>query len=157
MVAQPVPTPVAPALRSFADACERLREGAAREHRVRPTDVRVLSRLVAAGRGLRPVELAAQAGVSSGTLTAVLDRLQRAGLLERRPHPTDRRSAIVELTGRGTRLVADFDAELAGAAAAAAPEQLALTARTLRLLTDHLERPDTPAARAARIRPVSSR
>lgn len=43
-------------------------------------------------------ELAARVGLTrGGAITAVLDRMQRAGFLRRRPDPQDRRRAIVEL------------------------------------------------------------
>ena len=38
-----------------------------------------------------PSELAKQTGLTSGAATAMLDRLEKAGLIERRPNPTDRR------------------------------------------------------------------
>ena len=40
-------------------------------------------------------------GHRRSTLTGVLDRLEARGLVERRPHPSDRRSAIVALTADG--------------------------------------------------------
>jgi MarR family transcriptional regulator, organic hydroperoxide resistance regulator len=52
----------------------------------------------------RPVrELVAATGQRPSTLTGVLDRLERRGLVARRPNPADRRSVVVELTpaGRG--------------------------------------------------------
>ena len=36
------------------------------------------------------------------TRTLVVDELERQGLVERRPHPTDRRVKLVATTGRGT-------------------------------------------------------
>jgi DNA-binding MarR family transcriptional regulator len=49
--------------------------------------------------------------VSSGTLTNRLDRLERKGLIERVPHPTDRRSTEVALTRRGFELADGVVAE----------------------------------------------
>jgi DNA-binding MarR family transcriptional regulator len=43
--------------------------------------------------------------VPSGTMTNRLDRLERRGLIERLPHPTDRRSMEVQLTDPGRELV----------------------------------------------------
>jgi DNA-binding MarR family transcriptional regulator len=42
--------------------------------------------------------------VTKGTLTGVLDRLSARGIVERRPAPGDRRSLIVRLTPKGSRL-----------------------------------------------------
>ncbi|MFO7785449.1 MAG: MarR family transcriptional regulator [Desulfatiglandales bacterium] len=50
---------------------------------------------------LKMKELAEKMGVTTGTLTVLVDRLEKAGLVERRPHETDRRSIRVLLTDRG--------------------------------------------------------
>jgi DNA-binding MarR family transcriptional regulator len=42
-----------------------------------------------------PSELARHTGLTSGATTAMLDRLERAGLIERRPNPDDRRGTLV--------------------------------------------------------------
>jgi DNA-binding MarR family transcriptional regulator len=55
-----------------------------------------------AGRPARTVrELVAATGQRPSTLTGVLDRLERRGLVERRPNPADRRSIAVHLTAEG--------------------------------------------------------
>lgn len=53
---------------------------------------------------LAPAALSDALLVSSGTLTSRLDRLERKGLIERVPHPTDRRSTEVALTRAGFEL-----------------------------------------------------
>ncbi len=42
-----------------------------------------------------PSELARQTGLTSGATTAMLDRLEKAGLIERRPNPEDRRGTLI--------------------------------------------------------------
>jgi DNA-binding MarR family transcriptional regulator len=42
---------------------------------------------------------------SSGGMTARLDRLERAGLVERRPDPNDRRGKLIALTDSGRRVI----------------------------------------------------
>lgn len=42
-----------------------------------------------------PTELGRYAGLSSGATTAMLDRLEKSGLIERRPNPNDRRSTLI--------------------------------------------------------------
>ncbi len=42
-----------------------------------------------------PTELARHTGLTSGAATAMLDRLEKAGLIERRPNPDDRRGTLV--------------------------------------------------------------
>src|SRR5437899_1466716 len=50
---------------------------------------------------LNPGELMETTMLSSGGMTKRLDRLVEAGLVERRPDPTDRRGTRVRLTRRG--------------------------------------------------------
>ena len=43
--------------------------------------------------------------ISSGSVTAAVDRLEQQGLVERMDAPTDRRARIVHLTAKGTHLI----------------------------------------------------
>ena len=45
--------------------------------------------------GLTPTELGRRLSLSSGAITALVDRLERTGHVERRPNPADRRSSLV--------------------------------------------------------------
>ena len=74
-----------------------------------------------AGRPARTVrELVAATGQRPSTLTGVLDRLERRGLVERRPNPADRRSIAIHLTAEG-HTVADAVAAAFGAVEARLP------------------------------------
>ena len=42
-----------------------------------------------------PSELARRTGLTSGATTAMLDRLEKTGLIERRPNPDDRRGTLI--------------------------------------------------------------
>lgn len=44
--------------------------------------------------------------LSSGSMTAAVDRLEARGLAERRPSPADRRAREIRLTAAGRRLIA---------------------------------------------------
>ncbi|NDV20326.1 MarR family transcriptional regulator [Pseudodesulfovibrio sp. JC047] len=46
-------------------------------------------------------DLAAKVGVTTGTLTVAVDRLEKKHLLQRVPHQTDRRSYLIQLTEAG--------------------------------------------------------
>ena len=55
-----------------------------------------------------PSELARQTGLTSGATTAMLDRLEKAGLIERRPNPDDRRGTLITPTKSGSEKVASW-------------------------------------------------
>ncbi|WP_052666031.1 MarR family winged helix-turn-helix transcriptional regulator [Nitriliruptor alkaliphilus] len=76
------------------------------------SDVSVLAALWRHPGGLRPLELRRTMLVGSGTLTARLDRLEAAGLLERLPDASDRRGRVLHLTARGSELVPAVVTEL---------------------------------------------
>lgn len=61
------------------------------------TDLRCLE-LVIGEPGLSAGRLAEQTGLTTGAVTGVLDRLERAGYVERRADPNDRRRAVIEAT-----------------------------------------------------------
>lgn len=54
---------------------------------------------------LNPTQLMRATMLSSGGMTKRLDRLAAAGLIERRPDPSDRRATLVRLTPRGRRTI----------------------------------------------------
>jgi MarR family 2-MHQ and catechol resistance regulon transcriptional repressor len=57
-------------------------------------------------KGPMPVNtLGAKVRLTSGSITALVDRLERKGLLERREEPGDRRTRIVHLTPAGRKLI----------------------------------------------------
>jgi DNA-binding MarR family transcriptional regulator len=55
-----------------------------------------------------PSELARHTGLTSGATTAMLDRLEKAGLIERRPNPDDRRGTLITPAKSGTEKVASW-------------------------------------------------
>ena len=59
-----------------------------------PTDMESL-RLLFLNGVATPSELARHTGLTSGATTAMLDRLEKAGLIERRPNPNDRRGTLI--------------------------------------------------------------
>src|ERR687893_739295 len=42
-------------------------------------------------------------GVTRRNVTALVDALEEEGLVRRKPHPTDRRATVIEMTGLGER------------------------------------------------------
>jgi len=61
------------------------------------TDMKCLDVMTMKGSAT-PSQLAEHTGLSSGATTAMIDRLQKAGLVERHPHPKDRRGTVLLLT-----------------------------------------------------------
>lgn len=55
---------------------------------------------------IKMVELAGKLGVTTGTLTVSIDRLEEKGVLRRVPHKSDRRSYLIELTEKGQEVFA---------------------------------------------------
>ena len=56
-------------------------------------------------QGSRLVDLARAAQVSKQTIGTIVDQLQQAGYVERRPDPIDGRSRLVVITPRGQQLI----------------------------------------------------
>ena len=69
---------------------------------VNVTDMKCLDIMTLKGSA-SPSELAEHTGLSTGATTAMLDRLENAKLIERRPHPTDRRATLVVLSQEAMR------------------------------------------------------
>jgi DNA-binding MarR family transcriptional regulator len=61
------------------------------------TDMRCVDLIDQAG-GMTAGELAKAAGLTSGAVTAVIDRLEKAGMAARVPDPADRRRVRIEVT-----------------------------------------------------------
>jgi MarR family transcriptional regulator, organic hydroperoxide resistance regulator len=75
--------------------------------------------------GLAPGEIASRLGLSTPTVTKATARMEVAGLVVRRPHPTDRRLVRIQLTSRGRSLQSEIDKEVER-----------MTERALRSLSD---------------------
>ena len=80
-------------------------------HGVTPTQYAVL-KVLWERDGLSGAELGGRLLIDSATITGMADRLQAAGLLERRPHGGDRRVHSLVLTGPGRALQAPLDAAM---------------------------------------------
>jgi DNA-binding MarR family transcriptional regulator len=68
-------------------------------------DVLATLRRSGAPFALTPTALYEATMVTSGAMTNRLDRLEKAGLIARAPHPEDRRGVIVQLTAKGRALI----------------------------------------------------
>ncbi|HEX4193369.1 MAG TPA: MarR family transcriptional regulator [Stellaceae bacterium] len=74
---------------------------------LQPGEFDVLATLRRAGKPymLSPTQLYEALMISSGGMTARLDRLERAGLTERHADPNDRRGKLIALTAQGRAIV----------------------------------------------------
>jgi len=77
------------------------------DHGLQPGWFDLLAPLRRAGEPyeLNPTQLMRATMLSSGGVTKRLDRLAEAGLVERRPDPSDRRGTLVRLTPKGKAVV----------------------------------------------------
>jgi DNA-binding MarR family transcriptional regulator len=100
------------------------------------TDMECLALLFHKGLA-SPSELARHTGLTSGATTAMLDRLERSGLIARRPNPDDRRGTLIVLLKSGTDKVGPWFASVRKA-----QDELVsgYTDKELRLLADFFER-----------------
>ena len=93
--------------------------------------------------GTRLSVLAARAQIAKQTATALVDKLERAGYVERVPDPTDARARLVRVAPRGAaavatgaRIIADVEAEWAAHLGRGRTTQLRETLTRLREITD---------------------
>ena len=84
-------------LRQFGLERDRFHAAVARNTGVSRADFNALDHLAAAGT-MTPGQLAERLNLTSGAVTALVDRLERAGWVSRSRHASDRRSQVLELT-----------------------------------------------------------
>jgi DNA-binding MarR family transcriptional regulator len=89
-------------LRDLGTSLEALRNAAAPHLGLNRTDLRALDLIVRA-EGLTAGQLAERLGVTTGAITAVLDRLEHSGHALRRADAEDRRRVMVWPTERARR------------------------------------------------------
>ncbi|WP_037064338.1 MarR family winged helix-turn-helix transcriptional regulator [Pseudonocardia acaciae] len=106
---------LAEALLGLCCSVEAIRGAASRELDLTPQQAQLLT-MVAPGE-LTHGELAARLHCDKTNVTGLVDRLQRRGLVRRRPDADDRRVARVALTEQGAELVARFRKSLGAAVA----------------------------------------
>ena len=123
---------VAGRLRALSTEIDRLDQAAADRYGLNRTDMRALDITGRAGP-LAPTDLARLLGFTTGGVTTVLDRLERAGYIRRRPDPADRRRLVVQTT----EATAARDAEVFGDLIRATSDLLAAYTDDQLLVIDH--------------------
>jgi DNA-binding MarR family transcriptional regulator len=83
---------------------DAFRSAFARAHKMTITEVRALAR-VFENPSISPKQLATMLDLTTGAVTALVDKLEGNGLVVRAPHQSDRRSQILQLTDSGEALI----------------------------------------------------
>ncbi len=111
-----------------------------RAHGLEPGWHDVLATLRRTAEPMRPTDLTGSMMLTSSGMTKRLDKLEHAGLIERRADPGDRRGILIALTPKGRKLIDELTAahlanekRLLGALTDAEQKQLAGLLRKLRL------------------------
>ncbi len=103
-----------------------------------------------AGQDATPSDISRRLGISSASTTALLDRLERGGMVERASHPTDRRSILISATPEAERRLAstmgDYDARLRTVANSLEPDDRAIVAEYFADLAEAARSVAQPAA-----------
>ncbi|MDA2891844.1 MarR family transcriptional regulator [Mycolicibacterium sp. BiH015] len=142
--------PVLLACRELWRAMEDFDETVCRALGIGRSDLRALNALEQGSRSA--ADLAHQLGLTRGSVTALIDRLEAVGLVSRLPAPDDRRKVLVGLTESTYATLADIYRPLGQRVAAAAAARSERDQRTLaRGLADIVEAfrqagPNHPAA-----------
>lgn len=114
------------------------RNAIARKLGLNITDSECLSLLSIKGVST-PTELARYTGLTTGSTTAMLDRLEKAQLIKRKPNPKDRRGVLIEISKKWTEtagpLVAGLQLAHAELIASYSDEELETIADFLRRFT----------------------
>lgn len=126
------------AVRAMAEALGRFDDAACEAFGVGRTDLRALNFMedgpVTAG------EIAARLGLTSGTVTVLIDRLVTRGYAARHPDPEDRRKVIVQLEPATyiafSKIYAPCGQAVAAATATMTDRQRAAAQRALVLITN---------------------
>lgn len=130
------------AVREVTRAAAEVDQALARRLRLRGLDYDALGHLMDHPGAFGPAELSARLGISTGSGTELVDRLERAGHVERHRHPQDRRRLTLQPTDSAVGAVLGELAPLFGALDALAaeldPAEQAVVVRYLRSAADRM-------------------
>ena len=115
-----------------------------RRHGLSNAGAQTLAIIEGAGEPLAPSIIAERLMVTTGSMTSLLDTLERRGLVRRQAHPSDRRRLLVHLTDEGEALVDTFLPEIVAVQTALVAE----LSEADRALAVHLSERLAAAARA---------
>ncbi len=95
------------AVRDYGIQLTQFRNAVSEWAGVNVTDMECLRLLFLKGTAT-PSELARHTGLTSGAATAMLDRLEKAGLITRQPNPHDRRGTLIVPAKSGVQKTASW-------------------------------------------------
>jgi DNA-binding MarR family transcriptional regulator len=98
-------------LRTYTVDAQHVGHAFAARHGLGQTDLQALIAVMDAERGgdpITPGRLGEQLNLSSGSVTALIDRLERAGHIRRDRDTTDRRKIFLRYAERGARVAVEF-------------------------------------------------
>ncbi|MDT0265942.1 MarR family transcriptional regulator [Streptomyces sp. DSM 44915] len=135
-------------LRRVNGEINRLLHGFALAQGLHPTDAQALGVLLDSPEPLTPGRLGARLGLTSGAVTACLDRLERAGLVRRERASEDRRVVHVHFVAPARAAAREHFRPLATATESARARfsagELAVVARFLTALGEELSEQPAP-------------
>ncbi|MEU5946688.1 MarR family transcriptional regulator [Micromonospora sp. NPDC047465] len=102
---------IAAELRRYSVDAQHVGHAFANLHGLGATDLQALIAVMdaeLAGQPITPGRLGEQLSLSSGSVTALIDRLERAGHIRRDRDTTDRRKVFLHYAERGAALATDF-------------------------------------------------
>ncbi|NBE83645.1 MarR family winged helix-turn-helix transcriptional regulator [Micromonospora rubida] len=102
---------IANELRQYSVDAQHIGHAFAGLHGLNPTDLHALIAVMDAellGTPLTPGRLGEQLNISSGSVTALVDRLERAGHIRRDRDTADRRKVFLHYADRGAALAMEF-------------------------------------------------
>ncbi|MFJ2204664.1 MarR family winged helix-turn-helix transcriptional regulator [Streptomyces microflavus] len=137
-------------LRRMNGEINRMTHGFAAHQQLHPTDVSAMAAILDAPAPLTPGGLREHLGLTSGAVTACLDRLERAGHIRRARESTDRRVVHIHYEASARMAARDYFMPLAEATARArarfSEAELTTVLRFLAAMNEELAE-DPPARR----------
>jgi DNA-binding MarR family transcriptional regulator len=130
-------------VREHSSAVLRHAAATAKRMGLEASELAALEHLQASG-AINQKRLGERLSMSPGAITAMIDRLERRGYVERTPNPEDRRSALVNITKAGIeeslRHLWPYIEDMKGVEEGFSEEERAVVARFLRAATQATQR-----------------
>lgn len=83
-----------------------------REHGLDPLDHQALLQIYGTEEDLTIGQLADRLGIAAAFSSRLVGKLEKQDLIERKPHPTDRRASIISASPKGIELLREIDREI---------------------------------------------